>query len=287
MSKDVNKIFLLGRLGREPDVRYTVSGDAIANISLATDETWQDKQTGEWKKHTEWHRVVLYRQLAETAKQYLRIGSPVYVEGRLQTRKWQDKNTGQDRYNTEIIARDMQVLESRADNADPGYDAPDGGGYPPHSQAPNGGYNAPQQGGGNYPPYSQAPNAGYNAPQGGGNYPPQSQAPGGGYNAPPQGGGNYPPHSQAPSGGYNPPPGGNYPPNSQPPGGGYGAPPVNQGVGQAVPPPPINQDMEGQHTSPPPYTDEELGQPTKPPATGTSNPPPKTEKGFDDQDVPF
>jgi single-strand DNA-binding protein len=112
----VNKVILVGRLGNDPEVRYTATGSAMANISLATSENWKDKQTGEKQERTEWHRIVFYDKLAEIVAQYLRKGSLIYVEGRLQTRKWQDQN-GQDRYTTEIIARDMTMLGSKSENS--------------------------------------------------------------------------------------------------------------------------------------------------------------------------
>jgi single-strand DNA-binding protein len=107
----VNKVILIGNLGADPEVRYMPSGDAITNIRLATTETWKDKN-GEKQEKTEWHRVTFYRKLAEIAGEYLKKGSQVYVEGRLETRKWQDKE-GQDRYTTEIVADRMQMLGSR------------------------------------------------------------------------------------------------------------------------------------------------------------------------------
>jgi single-strand DNA-binding protein len=112
----VNKVILVGRLGKDPEVRYTATGSAMANISLATSESWKDKQTGEKQERTEWHRVAFYDRQAEVVAQYLRKGSLIYVEGRLQTRKWQDQN-GQDRYTTEIIARDMEMLSSKSENS--------------------------------------------------------------------------------------------------------------------------------------------------------------------------
>jgi single-strand DNA-binding protein len=113
MARGVNKVILIGNLGKDPEVRYTASGTAMANITVATSESWKDKQSGENVERTEWHRVVFYQRLAEIAGEYLRKGSKVYLEGRLQTRKWQDKNTGQDRYTTEIIADNMQMLDSK------------------------------------------------------------------------------------------------------------------------------------------------------------------------------
>ena len=114
MARGVNKVILIGNLGRDPEVRYTPTGLAVANIALATSEAWKDKQSGELQERTEWHRVVFYQRLAEIAGEYLKKGSKVYVEGRLRTSKWQDKNTGQDRYTTEIIADNMQMLDSKA-----------------------------------------------------------------------------------------------------------------------------------------------------------------------------
>ncbi|ADE16840.1 single-strand binding protein [Nitrosococcus halophilus Nc 4] len=109
-SRGVNKVILIGNLGRDPEVRYTASGGAIANITLATSETWKDKTTGEQQERTEWHRVVFFGRLGEIAGEYLKKGSKIYVEGRLQTRKWQGQD-GQDRYTTEIVANEMQMLD--------------------------------------------------------------------------------------------------------------------------------------------------------------------------------
>ena len=117
MARGVNKVILIGNLGRDPEVRYTPSGLAIANVTIATSESWKDKQSGEMQERTEWHRIVFYQRLAEIAGEYLRKGSKVYIEGRLQTRKWQDKNTGQDRYTTEIIADNMQMLDSKGSSS--------------------------------------------------------------------------------------------------------------------------------------------------------------------------
>jgi single-strand DNA-binding protein len=108
----VNKVILIGNLGKDPETRYATSGAAICNITLATSRQWKDKASGEKREETEWHRVVFYDRLAEIAGEYLKKGRPVYVEGRLKTRKWQDKE-GQDRYTTEIIAEEMQLLGSR------------------------------------------------------------------------------------------------------------------------------------------------------------------------------
>ena len=105
----VNKVILVGNLGADPETRYMPNGDAVANIRLATTESWKDKASGEKREITEWHRVVFYRKLAEIAGQYLKKGSSVYIEGRIRTRKWQDKE-GQERYTTEIEANEMQML---------------------------------------------------------------------------------------------------------------------------------------------------------------------------------
>ena len=112
MARGINKVILVGNLGRDPEVRYTPSGAAVANIAVATSESWKDKQTGEQQERTEWHRVVMFNRLGEIAGEYLKKGSKVYIEGKLQTRKWQD-NSGQDRYTTEIVANEMQMLDSR------------------------------------------------------------------------------------------------------------------------------------------------------------------------------
>lgn len=109
MARGVNKVILVGNLGQDPETKFMPSGQAVCNISIATTESWNDKTSGEKVEKTEWHRVVFFRRLAEIAGEYLRKGSQVYVEGRLQTRKWQDKN-GNDRYTTEIVANEMQML---------------------------------------------------------------------------------------------------------------------------------------------------------------------------------
>jgi len=112
MARGVNKVILVGNLGNDPEVKYMPSGNAVANVSLATTESWKDKSSGERQEKTEWHRVTFYGKLAEIAGEYLKKGSQIYVEGRLQTRKWQGQD-GQDRYTTEIIASDMQMLGGR------------------------------------------------------------------------------------------------------------------------------------------------------------------------------
>lgn len=112
-ERGVNKAILIGRLGSDPEVRYSQSGTAIANVNVATTENWKDRESGERQERTEWHRVVFFRRLAEIVAEYLRKGSQVYVEGRIQTRKWQDQE-GRDRYTTEIVANEMQMLGGRA-----------------------------------------------------------------------------------------------------------------------------------------------------------------------------
>ena len=112
MARGINKVILIGNLGQDPDVKYMPNGGAVANVTVATSESWKDKNTGEMQERTEWHRVVFFRRLAEIAGEYLKKGSKVYIEGKLQTRKWQDQS-GNDRYTTEIIANEMQMLDSR------------------------------------------------------------------------------------------------------------------------------------------------------------------------------
>ncbi len=112
MARGLNKVMLIGNLGAEPEIRYTTGGSAIANLRLATAESWRDKESGEQQERTEWHRVVFFGRLAEIAGEYLKKGSQIYVEGRLQTRKWQDKE-GLERFSTEIVANEMQMLGGR------------------------------------------------------------------------------------------------------------------------------------------------------------------------------
>lgn len=118
MARGVNKVILVGNLGRDPEIRYSANGQAIANVNIATSESWKDKNTGEKQEKTEWHRIVFFGRLAEIAGEYLKKGSQIYVEGRLQTRKWQDKE-GKDRYTTEIVANEMQMLGSRGGSGGP------------------------------------------------------------------------------------------------------------------------------------------------------------------------
>jgi single-strand DNA-binding protein len=116
MARGINKVILVGNLGADPDTRYMPSGKAVTNIRIATSESWKDKQTGDQQERTEWHSVVMYDKLGEIAAEYLRKGSQVYIEGKLRTRKWQDKE-GKDRYTTEIIADQMQMLGGRGAGA--------------------------------------------------------------------------------------------------------------------------------------------------------------------------
>ena len=113
MSRGVNKVILVGNLGQKPEIRYTQTDSAVANLSLATSESWKDKETGEQREKTEWHKIVYFGKLAEIAEQYLDKGSKVYVEGKLQTRKWQDKETGADRYTTEVVGNELTMLDSK------------------------------------------------------------------------------------------------------------------------------------------------------------------------------
>lgn len=165
MARGINKVILIGNLGQDPEVRFTPSGTAVANLSLATSDSWMDRQTGQRQERTEWHRVVMFNKLAEIAQQYLKKGSKLYVEGRIQTRKWQDQN-GQDRYSTEIVANNMEMLDSRGSQG---------------GAAGGGQYQQPQQGGNFGGAQQPAPQQ----PQQGGNYGGGQQQP------PPQQGGNY------------------------------------------------------------------------------------------------
>jgi len=142
----VNKVILIGNLGADPETRYLPSGDAVTNIRIATSEKWKDK-SGEQQEHTEWHRIAFFGKLAEIAGEYLKKGSPVYVEGRIRTRKWQDKESGQDKYSTEIVADRMQLLGARSGGAEAmprepaaaGAGGAGGGGGKPQPQQKKGG----------------------------------------------------------------------------------------------------------------------------------------------------
>ncbi|WP_397472337.1 single-stranded DNA-binding protein [Rheinheimera sp.] len=179
MARGINKVILIGNLGTDPEVRYMPQGGAVANLTVATSESWTDKATNERKEQTEWHRVVIYQRLAEIAGEYLRKGSKVYIEGKLKTRKWQDKD-GVERYTTEIIANELQMLDGRGEGQQQGGGM--GGGQ-------QGGYQKPaaQQGG-----YQQAaPQQAYQAPAQGGYQQAAPQQQSGGYQqrpAQPQGG---------------------------------------------------------------------------------------------------
>ncbi|MFB9869422.1 single-stranded DNA-binding protein [Vreelandella sulfidaeris] len=161
MARGINKVILIGNLGQDPEVRFTPSGTAVANLNLATTDTWMDRQSGQRQERTEWHRVVMFNKTAEIAQQYLKKGAKVYIEGRLQTRKWQDQN-GQDRYSTEIVANDMQMLDGRSGDFQ-------GGGAPQNNypqQAPAQNSAAQQNQGGGYPQQgSQQPRPAQPAPQ--------------------------------------------------------------------------------------------------------------------------
>ncbi len=141
MARGINKVIIVGNLGQDPETRYMPSGSAVTNFTVATNESWKDKQTGEQRERTEWHRVVMFDRLAEIAAEYLRKGSQVYIEGKLQTRKWQGQD-GQDRYTTEIRANEMQMLGGRGG----------GGGGSFGGGAPAGGGGGGQGGGGSAPP---------------------------------------------------------------------------------------------------------------------------------------
>ena len=135
MARGVNKVTLIGNLGADPEVRYTANGSAVANIRLATAESWRDRESGENQERTEWHRVVFFSRLAEIVGEYLKKGSQVYIEGRLQTRKWQDRD-GNDRYTTEIVANEMQMLGGRGGGGG-GFDAPSQSSSPSPAQNSN------------------------------------------------------------------------------------------------------------------------------------------------------
>jgi single-strand DNA-binding protein len=125
MARGINKVILVGNLGKDPETRYMPSGSAVTNLTLATSEAWKDKQSGEQQERTEWHKVAMFGRLAEIAAEYLRKGSQVYIEGKLRTRKWQDKE-GKDRWTTEIVADEMQMLGGKGGGASAGAGAPAG-----------------------------------------------------------------------------------------------------------------------------------------------------------------
>ena len=158
----VNKVILVGNLGRDPEIRSFPSGDQVANVTIATSDRWKDKQSGEMREHTEWHRLVFNGRLAEIAGQYLRKGSQIYVEGSIRTRKWTDQASGQERYATEIRVDQMQMLGKREGMGGPGDDEGYGGGYGAPRSAPAQRPAAPKR-----PPAAPAP-APVQAPHGGG-----------------------------------------------------------------------------------------------------------------------
>jgi single-strand DNA-binding protein len=192
----VNKVIILGNLGKDPEVRFMPNGGAVANLALATSDSWKDKQTGEQKEKTEWHRVVIFGKLAEIAGEYLKKGSKVYIEGSLQTKKWTNQQ-GQDQYSTDVVVQGyngvMQMLDGKSSQGQ-------GGGFANQGQQQGGGFQqqAPQQQQGGFAPQQQAP-----AQQGG--FAPQQQAPAqqqGGFapqqQAPAQQQGGFAPQQQAP-----------------------------------------------------------------------------------------
>lgn len=212
-SRGVNKVILVGNLGQDPEVRFMPAGGAVANFTIATSESWKDKQTGEQKERTEWHRIVMYQRLAEIAGEYLRKGAKVYVEGRLQTRKWQDQN-GQERYTTEIVANEMQMLDGRGQGGAQG-----GGGFGGGQQmggGSQGGFGSQSQQGGGFNQQPAGGQGGFNqqpagGQQGGFNQP-KSPAPapapsqgqqGGGFNQQPAQGGFNQQQQRPQQGGFN------------------------------------------------------------------------------------
>ena len=149
--RGINKVIILGNLGNDPETRYMPNGNAVTNVSLATSESWKDKQSGQMQERTEWHRVVFFNRLAEIAGEYLRKGSKVYIEGSLRTRKWQDQS-GNDRYTTEIVASDMQMLDGRGEQGGGSSDNFDGYNQMPEAQGFGGdsGGASPSSGRGSY-----------------------------------------------------------------------------------------------------------------------------------------
>jgi single-strand DNA-binding protein len=145
MARGINKVIIVGNCGQDPETRYMPSGGAVTNLSLATSESWKDKNTGDQQERTEWHRVVFFNRLAEIVEQYVKKGSKVYVEGSLRTRKWQGQD-GQDRYTTEIVASEMQMLDSRGgQGGQGGYDQQSQPDYAPSASQQQAPQQAPQQ----------------------------------------------------------------------------------------------------------------------------------------------
>ena len=157
MARGVNKVILIGNLGSDPEIRYTPGGAAVANVSLATTDSWTDRKSGDKQDRTEWHRLVFWSKLAEIAGQYLKKGSKIYVEGRLQTRSWDDQQTGQKKYTTEIVVNDMTMLDNRGDGGGGGGQYGGGGGSdygdpgPAGPMSDGGGGGGGQMGGGGAP----------------------------------------------------------------------------------------------------------------------------------------
>ena len=143
MARGINKVILVGNLGKDPEIRYTPSGAAVANITLATSESWKDKQTGEQQDRTEWHRVVFFGRLAEIVGEYLKKGAQIYVEGKIKTDKYQDKETGQDRYSTSIVGNEMQMLGGRGSGSSVSGDDMNYDQSPTAAKAPGGSSTAP------------------------------------------------------------------------------------------------------------------------------------------------
>lgn len=194
MARGVNKVILIGNIGQDPDVRYLPSGNPVCNLRLATTDSWNDRQSGQRQERTEWHSVVLFNKLAEIAQQYVHKGSRLYIEGRLQTRKWQGQD-GQDRYSTEIVANDMQMLDSRGGGGNASGNDYQGDGAPQDGyQAPSnpGRPQQPQHGGNNFQQQPAQQRPANNPQQGGGQSYGGGQPQQGGYGQPQQQGGGAP-----------------------------------------------------------------------------------------------
>ncbi len=163
MARGINKVIIVGNLGNDPETRSFPDGGQLTNITVATSESWKDRQTGQQQERTEWHRVTFNGRLAEIAAQYLRKGSKVYIEGSLRTRKWQDKNTGADRYSTDIVARELQMLDARGgDNQGSTFQPQQPAGQNFAAQPASQQQAAPAQ---NFQPQTPAHNQNYSAPQ--------------------------------------------------------------------------------------------------------------------------
>ena len=163
MARGVNKVIIVGNCGQDPETRFMPSGGAVTNLSIATSESWKDKNTGDQQERTEWHRVVFFNRLAESAGEYVKKGSKLYVEGSLRTRKWQGQD-GQDRFTTEVVASEMQMLDSRGGQQGGGFDQSQGGGGYQQSAPQQSQQQAPQQ---SAPQQSQQQPSQQQAPQDG------------------------------------------------------------------------------------------------------------------------